>query len=100
MAHADLVASLREAGVNRGDLVALVVTPALGYGLAAAGRTWAVPGVAAEVGRADEALRPRWVTALPTARVRFFGDPRIKGVGTWEHTVILPPQREVGKAQG
>ena len=44
VADADLVTSLREAGVNRGDLVALVVTPALGYGLAAAGRTWTVPG--------------------------------------------------------
>ncbi|HEY2285732.1 MAG TPA: hypothetical protein VGH88_08310, partial [Streptosporangiaceae bacterium] len=74
MAEADLMASLREAGVNRGDLVALVVTPALGYGLAAAGRTWAVPGVAAEVGRADEALRPRWVTWSGQAAARLAAD--------------------------
>jgi DNA polymerase-1 len=74
VADADLVASLREAGVNRGDLVALVVTPALGYGLAAAGRTWAVPGVAAEVGRADEALRPRWVTWSGQAAARLAAD--------------------------
>jgi DNA polymerase-1 len=70
VADAELVASLREAGVNRGDLVALVVTPALGYGLAAAGRAWTVPGAAAEVGRADEALRPRWVTWSGQAAAR------------------------------
>ena len=61
MAGADLVTSLRQAGVNRGDLVALVVSPALEFGLAAGDSSWAVPGVAAEVGRADEELRPRWV---------------------------------------
>ena len=61
MAGADLVTSLRQAGVNRGDLVALVVSPALEFGLAAGDSSWAVPGVAAEVGRADQELRPRWV---------------------------------------
>jgi DNA polymerase-1 len=61
VAGADLVTSLRRAGVNRGDLVALVVSPALEFGLAAGDSSWAVPGVAAEVGRADEELRPRWV---------------------------------------
>ena len=74
MAGADLVTSLRRAGVNRGDLVALVVSPALEFGLAAGDSPRAViPGVAAkvgrldeagqadEVGRADEELRPRWV---------------------------------------
>ena len=49
MAGADLVTSLRQAGVNRGDLVALVVSPALELGLAAGDRSWAVPGVTAEV---------------------------------------------------
>src|SRR6516162_10067169 len=58
---ADLVTSLRQAGVNRGDLVALVVSPAFELGLAAGDGSWAVAGVAAEVGRADEELRPRWV---------------------------------------
>ena len=61
MAGADLVTSLRQAGVNRGDLVALVVSPAFELGLAAGDGSWAVAGVAAEVGRADEELRPRWV---------------------------------------
>ena len=60
--------------MNRGDLVALVVTPALGYGLAAAGRTWTVPAIAAEVGRADEALRPRWVTWSGQAAARLAAD--------------------------
>jgi DNA polymerase I len=59
----DLVTALRQAGVARGDLVGLVVAPA-GFGMATAGRAWsAAPGAdpAAEVGRADEAVRPRWV---------------------------------------
>ena len=61
MAGADLVTSLRQAGVSRGDLVALVISPALELGLAAGASSWTVPGVAAEIGRADEELRPRWV---------------------------------------
>ena len=55
--------SLRQAGVDRGDLVGLVISPAAGFGVATAERAWpAAPasGLAAEVGRADEALRPRW----------------------------------------
>jgi len=64
----DLVTSLRQAGVARGDLVGLAVSPAGGLGVATAGRTWPVargdvaPGVGltAEVGRADETVRPRW----------------------------------------
>jgi DNA polymerase I len=68
---ADLITSLRQAGVARGDLIGLVVSPALGVGLATAGGAWPVtpgsdagPGaaVAAAIGRADQALRPRWVT--------------------------------------
>jgi DNA polymerase-1 len=61
VAGADLVTALRAAGVNRGDLVALVISPAFELGLAAGERSWAVPGAAAEIARADEALRPRWV---------------------------------------
>ena len=61
MAGADLVTALREAGVNRGDLVALAISPAFELGLAAGDRSWAGPGTAAEIARADEALRPRWV---------------------------------------
>ncbi len=58
---ADLVTSLRQAGVSRGDLVGLVVSPALGLGLATADRAWPVAAGGDELGRADEALRPRWV---------------------------------------
>jgi DNA polymerase I len=57
------VTSLRRAGVTRGGLVGLVVSPAVGLGLATAERAWPVApgaGLAAEVGRADEELRPRW----------------------------------------
>jgi DNA polymerase I len=59
----DLVTSLRQAGVNRGDLVGLVISPAAGLGVATAQRAWPAgpgAGLAAEVGRADGALRPRW----------------------------------------
>ena len=69
----DLVTSLREAGAARGDLVGLVVSPGLGLGVATAERAWpvatgtalattalAATALAAEVGHADEALRPRW----------------------------------------
>ncbi len=76
MADADLVASLRQAGVNRGDLVGLVISPALGLGLATADRSWSVagPGLAAGVGRADEALRPRWVLWSGQAAARLVAD--------------------------
>jgi DNA polymerase I len=73
-ADGDLVTSLRRAGVARGDLVGLVVSPALGLGVATAEGGWSVApgasvatdagaaaaGLAAEVGRAEAALRPRW----------------------------------------
>ena len=61
----DLVRSLRQAGVARGDLVGLVVSPDRGFGLAVSGdRWWVRPGADAvsAIGRADQALRPRWVT--------------------------------------
>jgi len=85
VAGADLVTSLRQAGVNRGDLVGLVVAPGLGLGLATADRAWpAVPGatgaaagsagLAAEVGRADDALRPRWVVWSGQAAARLAAD--------------------------
>jgi DNA polymerase-1 len=73
VADADLVTSLRQAGVNRGDLVGLVISPAPGLGLATADRSWSVagPGLATGVGQADEALRPRWVlwSGQPAARL-------------------------------
>jgi DNA polymerase I len=66
----DLVTSLRQAGVDRGDLVGLVISPAAGLGVATAGRAWPTApaagltapaaGLAAQIGRADQTLRPRW----------------------------------------
>jgi DNA polymerase family A len=61
----DLLTSLRQAGVARGDLVGLAVSPGRGFGLAVAGdRWWVRPGAEAvtAIGQADRALRPRWVT--------------------------------------
>ncbi len=52
----DLVTALREAGVGRGDLVGLAISP--GLGLATAPGGWCGAGPAA-VGLADRALRPR-----------------------------------------
>jgi DNA polymerase-1 len=73
VADGDLITSLRQAGVNRGDLVGLAVSPALGLGLATADRRWSAPasaGLAEEVAQADEALRPRWVTWSGQAAAR------------------------------
>ncbi|MDQ2812317.1 MAG: hypothetical protein M3Z75_10680, partial [Actinomycetota bacterium] len=82
MGDADLVTSLRQAGVNRGDLVGLVVSPAGSLGLATADRAWAVPvgaglpgpGPASGVGRADEALRPRWAVWSGQTAAHLAGD--------------------------
>jgi DNA polymerase I len=57
--------SLRRAGVARGDLVGLVVSPDRGFGLAVPGdRWWVRPDgeAVSAIGQADLALRPRWVT--------------------------------------
>jgi DNA polymerase-1 len=57
----DLIASLRQAGVARGDLVGLVISPERGTALAVPdGGRWMPPGPEA-IGQADEAVRPRWV---------------------------------------
>ena len=61
MADGDLQTSLRRAGVNRGDLVALAVSPSSAFGLAAGDRSWTVVGAAAGLAQADAELRPRWV---------------------------------------
>ena len=77
LAGADLVTSLSAAGVTRGDLVALVITPAQGLGVATAAGGWTVPPgaeVAAEVGRADKALRPRWVVWSGQTAARLAAD--------------------------
>jgi DNA polymerase-1 len=61
VAEADLVTSLRRAGVSRGDLVALALSPTSGSGLAAGDSSWAVADVVAGLAQADAELRPRWV---------------------------------------
>ena len=83
---ADLVTSLRQAGVSRGDLVGLVVSPALGVGLATADGAWpvaagtgtgagvAADGLAAGLRRADEVLRPRWVVWSGRTAARLAAD--------------------------
>jgi DNA polymerase I len=70
----DLVTALQRAGVGRGDLVGLAISP--GRGLAAAPGGWSGADIAA-VGLADKTLRPRWAvwsgetaTALVAAGVR------------------------------
>jgi DNA polymerase-1 len=73
----DLVTSLRQAGVTRGDLVGLVIAPAVGLGVATAERAWPLPpgaGLAAEVGRADQALRPRWAVWSGQAAAHLVAD--------------------------
>ena len=60
----DLIALLRQAGVARGDLVGLVVSPERGTALAVPdGGRWMPPDaeVVTAIGQADEAVRPRWV---------------------------------------
>lgn len=64
-----LVEALTSAGVGRGDLVALVVKPGVGIGVAGGGRAWASAGVddgsgpssLSGVAAVEAALRPRWV---------------------------------------
>lgn len=56
----DLVTSLAQAGVERGDLVGLAAAPDGTVAVAVAGAGW--PAQASAVARADETLRPRWVT--------------------------------------
>ena len=75
--------SLRQAGVNRGDLVALVISPALDVGLAFGDCSWAVPGTAAELARADEALRPRWVVWSGQTAARLVAD-RVRLATCWD----------------
>jgi DNA polymerase I len=100
---ADLLTSLRRAGVARGELVGLVVSPAGGLAVATADGAWAdgawpvtaddarpaaaginaesaagaVAVAAAAVGRADEALRPRWVVWSGQTAAR------LAGCGVW-----------------
>jgi DNA polymerase-1 len=80
----DLVASLRQAGVARGDLVGLAVSPDRGFGLAVAGGGWWVrPGAEAvtAIGRADLELRPRWVTWSGQTAAYLIGHPGGKAGG-------------------
>ena len=77
MAGADLVTSLRQAGVNRGDLVGLVISPARTSAWPrriGRGRSRPARGLATEVGQADEALRPRWVVWSGQTAARLTAD--------------------------
>jgi DNA polymerase-1 len=62
--HADLLASLRAAGVERGGVVAVAVAPGAGVGLAVPGHheTWSIatPDAAALVHGVETAVAPRW----------------------------------------
>jgi DNA polymerase I len=55
----DLVTVLAEAGVRRGDLVGLWLGPDGAVTVAVNGREWSA--LAADVGVAEETIRPRWV---------------------------------------
>ncbi|HET6874589.1 MAG TPA: hypothetical protein VFH70_07415, partial [Acidimicrobiales bacterium] len=81
MEASELVDALTDAGVRRGDPVALVVKAGVGIGMAASGAVWCVadgagdPAVAplSGVTAVEAALRPRWVlwsaeTSLVLAR--------------------------------
>lgn len=60
----NLADRLRQAGVARGDLAALVVSgepPSLSLSVAVRSATLSVTGSAEELAEADSALRPRWV---------------------------------------
>ncbi len=61
----DVLEELREHGVGRGDLVALVVAPEVGVAMATPAGSWCVSAVVEDpaivVRRVEEALRPRWV---------------------------------------
>src|SRR5207248_1503367 len=61
----DAVDALREAGVGRGDLVAVAVAPGVGLGLAADSGALILPitvqDPASAVAEVERALQPRWV---------------------------------------
>jgi DNA polymerase-1 len=116
---AGVTEELRRAGVRRGDLVGLAVADT-GVGLATTAGAWPVrpgPGdlagdLAAAVGHADEALRPRWVVwsggtaaALAASGVRLatcwdiaavhrllFGGWRADPGWVWAHLRQLVPE--------
>jgi DNA polymerase I len=110
------VTLLRREGAGRGDPVGLAVAPDGGLGVAVAAGAWAVPageGGLADVGAADEAMRPRWVvwsgetaTALAARQVRLatcwdvaaahrllFGGWRADPGWAWAHLHGLAPQK-------
>jgi DNA polymerase I len=86
----DLVTSLRQAAVARGDLVGLVVSPDRGFGLAVAGdRWWVPPGAEAvtAIGQADQALRPRWVT-WSGQTAAYLTDGGVRLATCWDITAV------------
>jgi DNA polymerase I len=59
--NGEVVAELRDAGVQRGSLVGLALADSVGFGLAVGDRTWSVPAAASVLARIDQELQPRWV---------------------------------------
>jgi DNA polymerase-1 len=107
----DLVTRLSEACVGRGDLAGLAVAPDGTVAVAAGDAGWVTS--AAELARADEEIRPRWVTwsqetaqRLVARDVRLatcwdvasvhrlmFGGWRADAGFAWAHLRGLPPDR-------
>jgi DNA polymerase I len=85
----DLLTSLSQAGVARGDLVGLVVSPASWLGVATGQRAWSAAagaGLAAEVGQADEALRPRWAVWSGQTAAHLVGKGGVRLATCWDIT--------------
>jgi len=81
----DLVTRLQQAGVGRGDLVGLAVTPdgTVAVGLDDSG--WTAP--VSELAAADEALRPRWVTWSQETAQRLVTDD-VRLVMCWDIAAV------------
>jgi len=107
----ELVTRLREAGVGRGDLAGLAVAGDGTVAVACGERGWV--GSAGELARADEEIRPRWVTwsqetaqllvardvrlatcwDVAAAHRLLFGGWRADPGFVWAHLHGLPPDR-------
>jgi DNA polymerase I len=57
----EVIARLRDTGVQRGSLVGLAVSDSVGFGLAVGDRTWSIAASPSIIARIDQELHPRWV---------------------------------------
>jgi DNA polymerase I len=57
----EVIAALRDAGVQRGSQVGLALADSVGLGLAVGDLTWSLAAGTSVVARIDEELHPRWV---------------------------------------